>query len=132
MPNLSGLGPYVLVTPQNDGAILMFGPPSDEEPGAVVFEFNASSDFVGSFAVLGHVTGPAVPANAPAHPAMPVPYRRINVGGAASDYAMVSDLIANTGMIQVPANGMSIGLGVSCSAGTCSIWRLPVEGASSV
>ena len=120
-------------TPANipsDGIFDMGPAATSHGVGTMVIQFVMSENFVGSIAVLGRVFGVA----AQEADAMfgPIPYRRVQVNGAASDYTMVADAITQPGIIQIPANGLAIGLGVSCSAGSCDVVSWDLMGPSAV
>lgn len=118
---------YVKVSPSDDGDILDLGPASNGATvGVFGIQFIPSQDFVGQFGVLGRALGQAAKeANAPF---IPFPYRRVNVAGVASDRTIVSDVISASGAIEVGSNGWSIGLLVACSAGTCAIIVMDLNG----
>lgn len=119
------------VTPAHNGEISDLGPATaNASLGTFVIQFITSEDFVGSFAVLGRAYGQnARDAEAQM---MSIPYRRANVNGVASDYKMVGDVISGPGLIQIPANGLAIGLLVECSAGECEVVSWPLQGSSAV
>lgn len=92
--------------------------------GAVVVQFSPDNGFVGSFAVVGRAR--YQPELSPTVAFMPVPYVAVNVNGAAVLRTLTTDTITGPGIIEIPANGLSAGLAVLCSAGSCrlSIVRL--------
>lgn len=119
------------VTPTQNGDISELGPAgSGGQVSTLVVQFEPSLDWVGSFVVMGKAYGKAAADKGATF--VPVPYRRVNVGNFAADYLLVSDAITDTAIIQVPANGLSIGLLQACSAGYMDIimWRL--DGSSAV
>lgn len=119
------------ITTTDSGDILDMGPAGTESlVSTFVLQFITSGDFAGSFAVLGRVFGQAAKdANAAF---ATVPYRRVNVNGVSSDYAIVSDLITGPGIIQVPMNGMALGLQVTCTAGSCQVVSWDLQGSSAI
>jgi hypothetical protein len=51
-------------------------------------------------------------------PFLPIPYRRVNLSGSASDRGLVSDTLPVDGfLIEVPANGQTLALVVSVTSG---------------
>lgn len=117
-----------VITPDDHGNIGELGPSSTGGVGTIVIQFAPRLGFVGSFAILGKAYGSAA-VNAPF---LPLPYRRVNVANSASDYTMVSDVVADTGIIQVPANGLSVGLLIACTAGQCDVYVWDLDGSSAV
>lgn len=97
-------------------------------------QFNPSLDFDGVFYLLGHVRQLATPSTQTSPsggsvtPYLQIPYRRINMNGVPQDWAIVNDAIVGASIIQVPSNGMSIGVTVVCSRGTCDITSYDVQG----
>lgn len=119
------------LTADNNGDIAELGPGAPSGvTGAMVIQFSPSPDFVGGFAVVARAMGQAAKAAGAA--LMPVPYRRVTVNNIASDYTMVADLVTGATIIQVPSNGLSIGLLVNCTAGSCQVFPWDLAGASSV
>ncbi len=114
----------------SDGIFDMGPAATSHGVGTFVIQFVMSVDFVGSIAVLGRVFG--VAAQEADAIFGPIPYRRVQVNGAASDYTIVSTAITQPGIIQIPANGLAIGLGVSCSAGSCDVVSWDLMGPSAV
>ncbi len=120
---------FFQVQTRNNGDILEFGPAATQgNVGTFTFQFAPSADFVGSFTVLGKVFGVA----ADSAPFMAIPYRRVNVGAAVSDYLIVADLVSAAGIIQVPANGLTIGMLTTCTVGSCQIYSWDMQGPSAV
>lgn len=120
---------YFIITPADNGDIAEIGPAGTPSSTAVLsVQFDPSIDFVGSFVVLAKTMGQAAgSANAPF---LPVPYRRVNVAGVASDRILVADPIRAVGKIEVPSNGDSIALLVECTQGTCPIYSWDLQGSS--
>ena len=119
------------VLPAQNGQIAAYGPTSDENPnGAWFFSFVPSLDFDGQFAVMSR--SPRVQPSDTSVPWVPVPYRRVTVNNAASDYAIVPDVIAPAAPYQVlvPAIGMAIGLLIECNAGSCFVYAQKMTGST--
>lgn len=122
---------FRLVTTADTGNLLEIGPASTPSSvGTWIIEFDPSLDFAGSFQVMGRVTGPEKTAGN--SPIVPVPYRKINVGGVASDYSIAADTITAVGIIQVPSNGLSISLLAQVGTGSCKIYSWDLQGPSAV
>ncbi len=122
---------YFVVKPDDDGDIADMGPAGTAALVATyTIQFIPSADFAGQFAVLGRVAGNA--AQTAGVVMATIPYRRINVNGVASDYNIVTDVISGPGIIQVPANGLAVGLLIACSAGTCTVISADLSGPSAI
>lgn len=121
------IGRVFVVDATNDGDFGEFGAGAGaSEVGLVAVQFNPDVDFVGSFSVVGRAMGQdAKDADVPF---LPIPYVRVNVNGAASDRAIVSAAITGPGIIEIPANGQSVGLLIGCSAGTCTVFPIRLAG----
>ncbi len=123
-------GPMFLVQPPQDGNILVVGNTQDENPsGAATLTFLPSQDFTGSFAIVGRP--PGISTSNTSVPWQAIPYRLVSLQDVASDYSFKSDTISVAAIIQVPANGLAVGVLVACSAGTAQLWIKLMEGATS-
>ena len=122
-----------LITPDDHGQILELGPGGNNQwTGTFILQFSPDSRWNGSLIVMAKVSGQAgLDANIPF---VPVPYRRVSLNNAASDYAITADTLVLPlgGKIQVPASGDSIGLLVACTTGSCYVVSNQVNGGSSV
>lgn len=115
------------VTPDDNGNILDMGPASTPQMvGTFAVQFIPAADFIGTFAVVGRMSGQA--AKDASAPFLPFPYRRVNVNGVASDRAIVDDVITGSGAIEIPSNGWSVGLLVACTAGSCKVVSMDQSG----
>lgn len=132
MPTVVRAQRYSKVTVANNGDILDLGPAGTGGTVATyMIQFVASLNFIGQFGVMGRLYGtPSV--DVAGSQFASIPYRRVNVNGLASDYDMVTDVITGSGIIQVPANGLDVGLLVAISQGTCAIASLDLNGPSAV
>ena len=120
--------PYV-VTTADHGNVICLGNAGNGEPGAWTVYIVPDEFWDGSFAVLGGnrfavTDGVGM---------VPVPYRRININGQASDYSLVgfdptTALIQSTAIIQIPSSSLYVGLLASIGTGTCKIYYLGVTG----
>lgn len=118
------------ITPLNDGQLLEVGPAAGSNVGTFVIQFNPDLNYIGQVAVLGRAYGEG--ARSLGIPPVKIPYRRVSLGGVASDYALVGDFITGPALIQIPANGISVVLEVACAAGTCGVALWDLEGPSAV
>lgn len=118
------------ITTANNGDIAELGPAGAQAISAFSIQFTPSIDWNGQVIVMGKTFGQA--AAQQSVPFNPVPYRRVSIGNAASDYALVSDAVSDMATILVPAYGLSIGLVIACIAGYMDVamWRL--DGGSAV
>lgn len=112
-------GTYKVVSDADTGNTLEFGESGTEEAGFLTFQLQTSG-FTGSFTVVGRSKGETALLNSAAF--VPVPYIRVALNGAASDRTVVSAALTTSAIIEVPSSGMSVGLAVTCSAGTCKIF----------
>ena len=112
-----------------NGQIGLMGNSSlSDEPGGWSVQFVPTVDFVGAFGIVGRQRGKV--ADTRGAPYLPFPYRRVNVGGAASDYALVTDVITGTAAIEIPAHAWAIGILIACTAGSCRIFKQHMVGAT--
>ena len=135
MPDIFAGQHKFTVTPAVSGTPIGYGNTGDEnQGGAWTFELAPDLSFDGSFVVVGRTTR-VQSADSPLVPWMPIPYRRITLGNVASDYAMVSDQITNAmlpALIQVPSNGMQVGLDPVSTQGSCAVYGKLTVGAQAV
>lgn len=101
-----------------------------DRTGVVVIQFVPDVDFVGEFAVMARPRNQPTTAADTGAPFLPVGYIAINVNGAAVDRLYSSALVTGAGIIEVPANGLSVGLLVSCTGGTCDLHFARITGAT--
>lgn len=116
-----------VITPADHGDTLEMGPAGTSGTGGLMaIQFIPDGAWNGSSTLLARVLGQA--AQAAGAPFMPLSYRRVTVNNVASDYAIVSDPITGATTIYAPSNGLSLGLLISCSAGSCTVVSWPVTG----
>ena len=101
-----------------------------DRTGVVVIHFVPDVDFVGEFAVLGRPRNQPATAADTGAPFVPVGYIAVNVNGAAVDRRYSQATVTGPGIIEVPANGLSVGLLVACSAGKCDLYFARLTGAT--
>lgn len=103
---------------------------SYDRTGTITVFFVPSVDFVGEFAVMGRPREQPTTAADTGAPFVAVGYIAVNVNGVAVNRLYSTATITQQGIIEVPANGMSVGLLVSCTAGTCKLYFGRVEGST--
>lgn len=119
------------ITASDDGYLLELGPAATTgHVGTYVLQFNPTLSFSGQIQVQGRVFGAA--AESASLPFEAIPYRRVTVAGVAQQYELVSDMITGACIIQVPANGMSVALLVSCLQGDCAVVSWDLNGPSAI
>ena len=111
-------GQRFTITSANQGGTAVFGNVSDQNPfGTWTFQFMPDESFVGTVAIMGRAA--RFPTTDTSLAFVPIPYRRVTIANVASDYTLVSaQLVGTPDIIMVPANGLAIGLAMTCSAGT--------------
>lgn len=117
-----------VITLADHGMILDFGPAATASSvGTFVMQFNpdATSDYTAT--LMGRCWGQA--AADLNMPFVPIPYRRVTVANAASDYNISTSVISGVTLIQVPAN-WSIGLFISIATGSCGVASWNLNGSS--
>lgn len=116
-------------SPEYDGLFLELGDATTyAQTGAVCVQFVPDVNFVGEFAVMGRPLNQPTTAADTGAPFVPVAYVAVNVNGAAVLRPYSTATITGPGIIEVPANGLSVGLLVSCTAGTCQLWMARLAG----
>lgn len=124
-------GPILTATSEFDGNFLEFGAGSaSATTGMLTIQFTPDIDWDGQFVVMARTAGQH--AKVARVPFLPVTYRRLNVNGAVADRGYTADPITSAGMIEVPANGQSIALLMSCADGTCQVAISRVSGTLNV
>lgn len=115
---------------QPSDPVLEIGPAGvASQAGIMTIQFTPTLDFDGQFVVVGRCVGTA--AETAQAPFVPIPYRRVSLNNEASDRALVSDPINGTALIEVPANGITVGLIAAWAAGQCDVLSWDVSGSSS-
>jgi hypothetical protein len=123
-------GPSFRITSANNGEIHEIGPATTSGVATIMVEFAPSLDFNGQFIVMGKILGQAAADKGAS--LLPVPYRLVNQANNAAGYEMVSNPVNDAGIIQIPANGLSIGLLVACAQGFCDVLVYRLDGSSAV
>lgn len=92
--------------------------------GSKVIHIITDGDFDGSISVEGKVVG------APDSTYEPIPYRRRNLAGTASDDTVVSAAITDDALIEVNCTGLEVALVTSSmTAGEAVVYHVAVSGA---
>jgi hypothetical protein len=129
-------GPKRLVTPTDNGNIIFLGEGSEGRVGAWSVQLEMDSDFVGGLVVVGRSS--AKVASDDNAPERPFPYRAAFLNGtsASGPWAFAADPITGlpsqitaSSCILIPASGFNVGFMVACTAGTATLYSIPVDGA---
>jgi hypothetical protein len=123
---LANAGREYRVTPNDHGSILYLGNASDGRTGTFVIQWVPDNSFSGSFAVVARVYGK--PASDNGVPFNPVPYRRVTLANVASDRTLVADALATSFLIEVPSNGIAVGLLCACTDGFGTLYSWDLNG----
>ena len=119
------------VTTNDHGKILFFGGAADGRVGTMFIQFVPNSQFVGQFSVVARPYG--APANTDGVALVDYPFRRVNINNVASDRTITNStatpLVAGF-QIEVPANGVVLGLLTSCVQGGGVVYTWPLNGPS--
>ncbi len=101
---------YNLSAVNDNGAILFMGDASPSRTSVKTVMWVPDLGVVGDgFTLVARIYGPQTDTNGTAF--VPIPYRRVNLSGVASDRALVSDTLPVTGfLIEVPANAQTIAI----------------------
>lgn len=108
---------YYLRANDDNGKTLFFGDASSSRTSVKTVQWVPDADTTGDgFSLVARIYGPKVDANGT--PFNPIPYRRVQLAGVASDRGLVSDTLPIEGfLIEVPANGQTIALVASVTFG---------------
>lgn len=126
MALLSPANRRYVITKADNGNYKVLGNVSPAGVGAWSIAFAPSDDWVGELTIVGRHMG-----KDPADDAAgfgTIAYIREQIDGAAADYELVPDTIYGDATILVPANGLTIGVAVICTQGTCTMYSQPLEG----
>jgi len=120
-------GRHFTLTTDHDSTVVEFGPGGTNAGlSTLVMQIVPDGDWSGSLTVKGRIAGQDAEAVDP----VGIPYHPANVGGTASDYALVSSAITGDALIQIPSNGLTVSLDVTASAGTCEVFVWDLQGNS--
>lgn len=132
MANIFPIDRMFRITPDVDGKFAVLGDAANGRVGAWSIDFNPDASFTGSFAIVGRSRG--APAHTDSVPFKQVLFRRIYLNGVAYayDWSAAADVVTGPSLIQVPANGVSIALLISCAAGFGKVYSWPLVGSGAV
>lgn len=120
------IGRRYRITTADHGLFPTLGNVSDQETGAWHVTFVPDESFVGSIAIVGRASGKDIREDGYGFGS--IPYRRVQVGGVASDNALTT-ATNSTGMIAIiPADGLSVAILVDCTAGFGFLYSRPLLG----
>lgn len=132
-------GPKRRVTPTDSGNIIFLGAASEGRIGCWAVQIEMDGEWVGSLVVVGRsATKNASDDNAAERP---MPYRAAFLNGTTPTppYGFANDgltgapiEITGGSVILIPAYGFSVGFMVACTAGSATMYSLPVDGPSVV
>ena len=130
-PNLAPLalanaGREYRVSTADHGKFLYLGNASDGRTGTFVVQWVPDASFAGSFGVVARIYGKPASDNGVAF--ISVPYRRVNLAGVASDRTLVSAVLADSFLIEVPSSGVALALLCDCTAGFGTLYSWPLNG----
>lgn len=131
-------GPQFTLTPKgvsDANGLFMLGntDPDNAHVGAYAIEFRMSADWAGEIGILAR-SGLYNAGQNDAALLGPWPFRAFYLNGAGWDGSMLSAVggpaptITGTSSIIVPGYGQTIGLGVTCTAGSCLMYYVPLFG----
>lgn len=125
---------YVITTADSGNTLQLGDAGHGNSGGAITIEFlpTLAGGFTGSITVVGRIGGGPLSRQESALGLAyaQVPYRQIYLNGAVQLYEIVNTAITGASIIQVPAAGLSIGLLVTCTAGSGSVYFRTLEGAT--
>jgi hypothetical protein len=116
------------ITPLDHGQIRKLGNAAIGEVGTWSIQFVPDASFEGAFIVKGRIDHEK--AQDDDVPYLPVRYRAAFLNSADADYSLVAAEITSGSLIDVPANGKSIALLISCTAGYGWLYSTPLHGPS--
>lgn len=121
------------VTSVDNGNILFLGDASSSRTSVKTIQFIPGPGYVADpgtgWTVVARTYGPA--ADKAGVPFNPIPYRRVQLAGMASDRAVVSDVLNPAGfIIEVPLNGQTCAIIASCASGTGLLLQWNVVGSA--
>ncbi len=119
------------ITSTNNGDLFILGNNSNEADvgGWAVWLIPDSGGFTGTVSIMRRPEGKGAADNNVGF--VTSPYRRIVVAGVAADCQIDSTPLTTVCEALVQANGASIALFVSCTAGSASVYTRPLQGPTS-
>ena len=127
---VANVGKAYRLTTADNGATLALGDASSSRTSVKTIHWVPDADMVGDgFSVVSRAYGNQVDTNGT--PFLPVPYRRVNLAGLASDRALVADILPAEGfLIEVPANGQTVAIVASCTFGAGWLYNWDSSGSA--
>lgn len=116
------------VTTKDNGNFLFLGNAAEGQVGAMCVQWVPDEQFTGALGVTSRIYGFPITDSGVPLGLVPVPYRRVNINGTASDYGFDTATLTGPSIINVPANGLAVALLVSCTAGTGWLYSWPLLG----
>lgn len=102
-----------------------------QQVSTFMVQFSPGGNFDGQLSVQGRTLG-QITQNKEL-PWGPIPYRRLRLANVAQLYEMVTDVISTEGLIQIPANGLSVILQIAPpTVGYMDIAMWDLQGSSAV
>lgn len=133
LATIKGGNRTIIIRPTADGgegvATYILSDVSDGLVGTYAVHF-VSASFVGSVTVQGRSRLIQDSADTPAF--LPIPYLALNTAGTVGTYATgATAAIADTGIIHIPASGLTIALdATTVTSGSLTCYVVPVDGAA--
>ncbi len=123
-------GPSRLITNVDDGNFIICGDASEGRTGCWAIQIEPDVNWVnggGQLVLMGRIfLKQATDDNAALHQ---LPYKQIYLNGSPCLRELVNTAITGPSMIEVPANGWTVGFIVSCPlVGTARIYTQPIDG----
>ena len=120
------IGRRYKITTVDNGKFPTFGNVSSSDVGSWHVTFVPDESFVGSIAFVGRPAGKDASDDGVGFAS--IPYRRVQVGGIASDNTLVTATNSTGLMAIVPADGMSVALLVEGTDGFGYLYSRPLVG----
>lgn len=119
-------GREYFIKDNDHGIVLPLGNASDGRVGTFVLQFVPDQSWLGGMQVVARIYGKPASDNGVAY--QTIPYRRVALNGVASDRALVSDTLTGAFIIEVPSNGLAIGVIPAVTAGFGVLYNWPLNG----
>lgn len=128
MANVYPIGRRYRVTSIDNGKFGELGDASPASVGAHMLQFVPDETFQGSIGILARAAGKDAKDDNVGYAS--IAYRRVQLNGVASDYALVTDGAPLTSdfTVLVPAAGLAVAILVECTAGFGYLYWTPLEG----
>jgi hypothetical protein len=122
------IGRRYRVTSVDNGKFGELGDASPALVGAFMLQFVPDASFAGSIGILARAAGKDAKDDNVGYAS--IAYRRVQMNGQASDYALITDgtPLASDFTILIPASGLAVAVLVECTAGFGYLYSTPLEG----